>query len=48
MEREETILQYDEEDLYLKNIGFEEENSNLDGGENNGYIIDKKLLKNKD
>ena len=47
-EREEAILQYDEEDLYLKNIGFEEENSNLDNSENNDYIIDKKLLKNKD
>ena len=48
-EKEENILQYDEEDLYLKNIGYEEEeNSNLDNNENNDYVIDKKLLSNKD
>ena len=48
-ENEETILQYNEEDLYLKNIGFDEEdNSNMENKENGEYIFNKGLLKNKD
>ena len=43
-EKEEKIAQYNEEDLYLKNIGIDEEDSsNLENIENN-----KKLLKNKE
>ena len=48
-ENEESIMQYNEEDLYLKNIGFEEEdNSNIENKENGEYIFNKSLLKNKD
>ena len=48
-EKEEDILQYNEEDLYLKNIGFEEEeNSNGGMKENDDIVINKKMLKNKD
>ena len=45
-EKEENILEYNEEDLYLKNIGIEDEDSsNLENKELDAY---KKLLKNKD
>ena len=48
-EIEENIMQYNEEDLYLKNIGFDDEdNSNLDNKENGEYLFNKRLLKNKD
>ena len=49
-EKEEKILEYNEEDLYLKNIGFdEEESSNNDIKDNNNEIIfNKRLLKNQD
>jgi hypothetical protein len=43
-------LQYNEEDLYLKNIGFEEEENSNGGGmkENEDIVINRKMLKNKD
>ena len=50
-EKEEKILEYNEEDLYLKNIGFdEEESSNNDIKDNNNdeIIFNKRLLKNQD
>ena len=49
-EKDKTILKYDEEDLYLKNIGFEEDDSsNLENNESKEYFIkDKRLLNNKD
>lgn len=48
-EKEENTLQYNEEDLYLQNIGCDEEDSsNLENKENNEIIINQKLLKNKD
>ena len=48
-ENEDNILQYNEEDLYLKNIGIdEEENSKIENKEDGEYIFNKKLLKNKD
>ena len=49
-EKEENLLEYNEEDLYLKNIGFEDEEEiiNLDNKENDEFLFNKKLLKNKD
>ena len=47
-EKEENILQYNEEDLYLKNIGIDEEDSLENIDNNNEFIFNKKLLKNKD
>ena len=50
-EKELKIMEYNEEDLYLKNIGFDEEDSaNMENKENNNndIIFDKRLLKNQD
>ena len=48
-EKEQKIMEYNEEDLYLKNIGFDEEDScNLDNKDNNDIIYNKRLLKNQD
>ena len=49
-DEDEKILQYNEEDIYLKNIGFnDEDSSNYEKKENNDHIIyNKSLLKNKD
>ena len=53
-EKEENILSYNEEDLYLKHIGFDEEiNSALEGSDNtinnnNGIVLNKRSLRNKE
>ena len=53
-EKEENILSYNEEDLYLKHIGFDEEiNSALEGSDNtinnnNSIVLNKRSLRNKE
>ena len=52
-ENEENILSYNEEDIYLKHIGFDEDiNSSLDNNDvntnNNDIVVNKRLLRNKD
>ena len=52
-ENEENILSYNEEDLYLKHIGFDEDiNSSLDNNDvnanNNDIVVNKRLLRNKE
>jgi superfamily II RNA helicase len=54
-EKDENILSYNEEDLYLKHIGFDEDmnssvdnNDNIATSDNNDYIMNKRLLRDKD
>ena len=54
-EKDENILSYNEEDLYLKHIGFDEDmnssvdnNDNIATSDNNDFIMNKRLLRDKD
>ena len=54
-EREETSLSYNEEDVYLKHIGFDEDansssdnNDNITTNDNNEIIFNKRILRNKE
>ena len=54
-EKEENILSYNEEDIYLKHIGFDDDmnnsldnNDNFTTNDNNDYVVNKRLLRNKE
>ena len=55
-ENEENILSYNEEDVYLRHIGYDEDinsssdnNDNITSNENNNeFVINKKVLRNKE
>ena len=54
-ENEENILSYNEEDIYLKHIGFDEDlnssidnNDNITTNDNNEFMINKRMLRDKE
>ena len=54
-ENEQNILSYNEEDVYLKHIGFGEEmnnsfdnNDNITANDDNNFPFNKRLLRNKE